>query len=189
MLSTLLQNFLPLSSNLKLLSAYYLSLEESKIYCLGKNLKFVVWERVKNQPECDLCRCVMLLVTLSAECFVIGDDFVKVEVYDPFRDDLFCTVVVVFIVFFVTRFSVWGDGSGLLSESQSWLLEWSPFEEFDFGFDLNEDVKLCKNKNRIVWFTLPADRILAFTANNTKSHPNVTFTKEMVGWLVDWIGV
>ena len=34
--STLLENYLPFSSNLKMSSANYFSLEESKICCLGK---------------------------------------------------------------------------------------------------------------------------------------------------------
>ena len=57
--STLLENLLPLSSNLKLSSANSFSLEEPKVYCLRKSLHVVMaYWHTKGKPRPGGSRCV-----------------------------------------------------------------------------------------------------------------------------------
>ena len=88
MFSTILKNFLPFSTDLKLSSAISLCLEESK------NLSF--WERVNVTRRCDknmserssdLCVAVFLLMT-TQEAFV--DSIYQDQIAQNVQSDLHC---------------------------------------------------------------------------------------------------
>ena len=85
MFSTLLENFLPYMLNLKLSSAYYLILEESKISCLGKGefpedtfdpsvlkRKQVLWDNIIKICFALLQDVVTILLQYGADIGVIN---------------------------------------------------------------------------------------------------------------------
>ena len=87
-----MENFLPFSSNLKLLSVNSSSLEESKIYRLGKRLKgWITWRKFNPFPNkpwfLRVCSTSLLKTLWEKEKLLVTSNFsFSHSVFFPFRE-------------------------------------------------------------------------------------------------------